>query len=689
MCLINGGMTINMKHKFLNIFLAFAMLALPSAVLAEINTDGWELVASWDFTENANNGFIANNAVTCENGEGKLQWYHTITTVKKYKKAELDFDFRIEPFKDEERRVQVSFGLESNIGGSNFTYTDFAADGGKAHFVDSVNGDGFLSGGSDFLFKSDTDYNIRYIVSNDALELYAKTTDETDYTFVGERTGINIGEGKIRISCHDFGYIKNLKIYTVPELSVELAGGDNGLINTTDSIKLNFSKPIDEAKNKIKLTHDGEEVPFTAEIDGDVCKIVPNGGFLPQRQYNIIVESGLSSGAVVLEEDANFTVNTKPAVTIAEEFDDNITDDFTRSYATVGDDGRLKLENAGNIKTVKEFSEYVAEFDYLQEKTDGNGRITISPRAGVNNFVYIQLSDTDFVNIVDANGDGGVNSGLVFSGNVQYSFCVVVTKTEYTVYGAKTGDDYVRLNGNEISGTSGALSLGNLGSGYINNLYIYEYDDSVTTDPKDILARKGSTFDLQFASDMNDKTINTDNIKLSDETKDYSLNIERKSADTYKITLNEWLEYGKEYSLSLSEDVKSLFSTSPDADYAITLKTVDVPDAVSIENVKFNGDEYYDTALQGSCQVTAEAAYNLEEGTLNAVCACVVYDEDEIGSKMLMSEWQPINLSAADPLQNLTFNLKIPDANSPKIRIFVWDSLSFAGFLAEPVVRGE
>ena len=69
--MMNGGMTINMKHKFLSILLTFAIL-FPSAAFAQDSTEEWELSGSWDFTENVNNGFTVNKAVTSENGEGKL-----------------------------------------------------------------------------------------------------------------------------------------------------------------------------------------------------------------------------------------------------------------------------------------------------------------------------------------------------------------------------------------------------------------------------------------------------------------------------------------------------------------------------------------------------------------------------------------------------------------------------------------
>lgn len=673
--MMNGGMTINMKHKFLSILLAFAIL-FPSAAFAQDSTEEWELSGSWDFTENVNNGFTVNKAVTSENGEGELHWDHDIYTVRKYKKAKLEFDFRMEPFKSSERRLMVKFGVESDIGGENFSYTDFTADGGVAHFVAQGSGDGIFSGGTAFSFAENTDYSICYIVSNDTVELYAKTANAADYTFVGERTGLNIGEGKIQIHSHDFGYIKNLKVYTVPELAVEPVCGNKGYINAADGIDLKLSDPVSasDAEEKIKLTHDGKEIPFTVTTDGNVCRIVPTDGILPQRQYNVTVKSGLASGQIILAEDASFTVNAKPSVTLAEDFDDNVMDDFTKSYASA-EEGRLKIDNWGNIATANALSEYVAEFDYIQEMTDGSGRIMIYPRVGINNFSYIDINDTDSVHTVDDNGDGASHSGILFEGGEQYRFRVVVTKTAYSIYAAKDGGVYVRLTGNDISGTSGAMQITSGGSAYLDNLRIYGYDDSVQIEPKEILARSGSNFDLCFASDMDAATVNTDNIKLSDGTKDYSLSIAKKTADTFNVTLNEWVAYGAEYSLTVSENVKSVFGTSPDEGYAITVKTVIAPDAISIENVKFNGGEFTDGNPAGSCRITAAAAYNLTEGNVNAVCACVVYDEDENGSKKLISKWQPISLSAEAPLQNMAFDLTIPAVSSPKIKIFIWDSL--------------
>ena len=99
-------------------------MIMPSAVFAESNADDWELSASWDFAENINNGFTVNRMVSTVNGEGELHWDHNISTAKKYKKAKLEFDFRMQPFKTSERRLMVNFGEESAIGGANFSYTD-------------------------------------------------------------------------------------------------------------------------------------------------------------------------------------------------------------------------------------------------------------------------------------------------------------------------------------------------------------------------------------------------------------------------------------------------------------------------------------------------------------------------------------------------------------------------------------
>lgn len=682
-------MTTDMKNRFLSILLILAML-MPSAVLADAIGDEWELSASWDFAENENNGFSVNKAITTQNGEGELHWDHNIYTIKKYKKAKLEFDFRIEPFKNSERRLMVDFGAESAVGGSNFSYTDFTQSGSEAHFVGQDSGDGLFTGGTSFNFAENTDYSIRYIVSENAVRLYAKTAGAQEYTYVGERTGLNIGEGKIKIHSHDFGYIKNLKVYAVPELSVQPICGNGGCINAEDSIDLKFSHPVSasDAEEKTELTHDGVKIPFSVISEENVCKIVPDGGILPQRRYNITVKSGLSSGNIVLPGDVNFTVNTKPPVTIAEEFDDNVMENFTKSYASA-EEGKLKLDNWGNIATAAELSEYVAEFDYIQENTDGSGRIMIYPRVGVNNFSYIDINDTAMVHIVDDNGDGASDSGMLFSGGIRYSFRLTVTKTGYSLYVSKDSGEYIMLAENEISGTSGAMQITSGGSAYLDNLKIYEYDDSARTEPKEILARSGSSFELRFAADMDSQTISTDNIKLSDDAKEYSIGIVKKSADVFAVTLNEWLAYGAEYKLTFSENVKSIFGSSPDADYAITVKTIAAPDAVSLENIKFNGREFPDNLPAGTYRVTAEAAYNLTEGNINAVCACVVYDENENKSVKTVSAWQPVNLSAEAPLESITFDLTVPAVSSPKMKIFIWDNILSAGFLAKPAVMGE
>lgn len=683
--LTNGGMTINMKYKFLSIFLSLTLL-IPSVAFARGGTEQWSLSASWDFTENINNGFVVNRAISVENGEGELHWDHNIYTAKKYKKAKLEFDFRIEPFKNSERRFTVDFGVESDNGGSNFSYTDFTAEGGVAHFV-SQGADGVFAGGENFTFAENTDYSICYVVSDSKVELYAKTADADDYTFVGEKSGLNIGEGKIKIHSHDFGYIKNLKIYTPPELSVRITCANNGYIGADDGIDLEFSHPVSESdlQDKIKLMHDGEEIPFTVTLNENVCRIMPEDGFLTQRRYDVTVEHGLRAGEVILDKDVSFTVNTKPSVTVFENFDSNVSEEFTKSYASA-ENGRLKIDNWGNIATVKEFSEYIAEFDYFQENTDGSGRIMIYPRGGVNNFVYIDINDTSLVHIVDDNGDSASECGMLFSGATQYSFRVVTTKDSYAVYAYADGGEFVKLTENNISGSSGTMQITSGGCAYLDNLKICGYDSSVETEPKEILARKGSNFYLHFASDMDDETVNADNIKLSDDLREYGISVERKTADTYSVTLNEWIEYGKEYKLTVSENVKSVFGTSHG--YTASVCTATAPSAVSIENVKINGDEFTGYIPAGLHRITSDVAYNLTDGAVNAVCACVVYDEDEQGSKKIISKWQPISISASMPLQNMEFDLKIPYVKNPIIRIFIWDSLVSAEFLAEPQKRG-
>lgn len=678
-----------MKNKILSILLTFIMI-MPSAVFAESSADDWELSASWDFAENINNGFTVNRMVSTVNGEGELHWDHDIYTARKYKKAKLEFDFRMQPFKTSERRLMVNFGEESAIGGANFSYTDFTSEGSEAHFVGEGSGDGFFAGGTAFVFAENTDYSIRYIVSENEVELYAKTANEEDYTFVGKRTGLNIGEGKIKIHSHDFGYIKNLKVYGVPELSAWLTCGDNGYIDAGGSIELEFSRAVDtsDVREKTEVIHDGIKIPFSVTADGNICKIVPNDGFLPQRKYNVIVKAGLASGDITLPQNAEFTVNTKPALTIAEDFDDNVMEDFTKEYASA-EDGRLKIDNWGNIKTAAPLSEYITEFDYIQENTDGSGRIMIYPRAGVNNFSYIDINDTTLVHIVDENGDGASDSGMVFSGKTLYKFRMIVTKTLYKIYAAKDGGEFVKLAENSINPGEGIMQITSGGSAYLDNLRIYEYDDSMQTVPDEILARAGSNFDLCFASDMDASTVNTDNIKLSDGTKEFGITITKKASDTFTVTLDEWLSYGAEYKLTVSEDVKSVFGTSPDEGYAVTVKTVTAPNVVSVENVKFDGGDFSGSISAGMHSITLDAAYNLTDGDVNAVCACVVYDEDETGSKKVISKWRKINLSAQSPLENLTFDLTVPTVSSPKIRIFIWDDIKSAAFTAEPITMGD
>lgn len=182
--------------------------------------------ASWDFTNNTNNGFknkstYDNNEypLTAVNGEGKLKWDDLVFTEKDYDKSIIEFDYRIEPEKPaSESSLWVYFGMADGANGSkNHIRINFLTnertdiDGIARIIVDGADWGHFSS--VDYKFKSKTLYSFRFEVSANSVKIWVKANDETAYTYLGEETRVNIDSGRIGIRSNEYGYIKNLKVY--------------------------------------------------------------------------------------------------------------------------------------------------------------------------------------------------------------------------------------------------------------------------------------------------------------------------------------------------------------------------------------------------------------------------------------------------------------------------------------------
>lgn len=185
------------------LYLSYAITGEADGITVTFNTMP-SLSAYYDFTQNVNSGFATENLGDISGGEGTLEYNTTITTTKSYESVILDFDYRTTIA--DEHRLNVSFG------DNNFAYIGFTANGGYAHFV-ANGGDDVYKNGTDFWFEQSTAYSMRFVVSNNTVEFYAKKVDAENYTYVGNRTGVNIGKFTIKFSTWGGGLIKNLNVY--------------------------------------------------------------------------------------------------------------------------------------------------------------------------------------------------------------------------------------------------------------------------------------------------------------------------------------------------------------------------------------------------------------------------------------------------------------------------------------------
>ena len=212
-------------------------------------------------------------------------------------------------------------------------------------------------------------------------------------------------------------------------------------------------------------------------------------------------------------------------------------------------------------------------------------------------------------------------------------------------------------------------------SGYqmlVSNFDIYSAKDpDVTVDEETIGARKGSSILLSFTSDIDENSINTDNIKLmtaSNEPVPITLT-PAETPNTYTLTVDDWLEYDSEYLLK----IKNLTNTfNRKTNKQIKLKTKEFTTKLDIGNVSYSA---------GSASIPVFA--NIE-GDITSDIIVMICDgtEDLYCVKNLKYVNCTVNTEGKEKVE-----IQMPSGLAkPFVKVMALDSISNLRMYAKPVI---
>ena len=522
-----------------------------------------DVAACYDFANGVNDGFdvktIDGNGTTVatDNGEGKLWWDCIPITQKGYQKAIMDFDFRWNSADD--GRLSIYFGVESFGNSAYFSYINFDSDSNSPHFCDNSNGDGFFTNGSGFGFEKNIDYSVRYIVESDFVKLYAKKVADTDYTYVGERTGISIPKGKIKIYCDkQFINAKSIKVYAnTTKLSIK-----DGATVPAELANITVTLPTETAadNSQIKLTQNGNKVSYTFAQSGRTLTIKPI--LKPQKQYVLWLSESITGEA----GGVTVTFNTMPAVSAYYDFTNNVNYGFNVKNSLTVADGEGKMSWDTTIITSDSYKNAILDFDYRLESYKGETRFKVCFGEDENgtstNFCYIDINGNSQPIFHKDDGDYSFKngSGFVFKDGVTYSFRYIVSNDAVKFY-AKEADAEEYTFVGEVTGLnipSGRMSINGKEYGYIKNLKVYGY----VTDNYDYVI-KNASYDPEtktFTADVESVAAAAGEAKAAIAAYSDSSLIDVKIVDinNTNTSVSETLEAGSEYKVMVLESFSNL-----------------------------------------------------------------------------------------------------------------------------------
>ena len=441
-----------------------------------------DLAASYDFATGDNKGFIVTDggyngsSLPVENGAGKLWWERYIFTEKNYQNAIVEFDYKYTPV-EKDNQFKIWFGVNGTDDSACFSYIDISKDGGaqQAHFV-SGGVDGFLTGGQAFEFSKDTYYTLRYVVSGDSVKLFAKKTGDPSFTYAGERTGITVPGGRVKIyNREQFAYIKNLKVYA-NTAEVSVMDGET-VPAELKSIIVKMPKEVSVDNSNIKLTQNGNNVGYTIAQNGRVLTINPV--LKPQKEYVLRLSEKITGEAGGI----TIAFNTMPSLTAYYDLTNNINNGFNNpnSFTVSGGEGKMSWDTT--IITNDSYKNAILDFDYRLESYKGETRFKVCFGADENgdsaNFFYVDINGASQPAFHRSGVDYSFNNGhgFVFKDSVTYSFRYVLNDDCLKFY-AKEADaeDYTFVG--EVSNLNiprGRMSINGKEYGYIKNLKVYGY----------------------------------------------------------------------------------------------------------------------------------------------------------------------------------------------------------------------
>lgn len=452
-----------------------------------------ELAASYDFANNANSGFDiktsggSGQTIAIENGEGKLWWECIPITEKGYQNAVTDFDFRWDSADD--GRLCIYFGVEDFANSGYFSYIDFNSASNSPHFFGGDMGDGFFQNGSGFGFEKNVDYSVRYVIDNQSVKLYAKKAADADYTYAGERTGINIPGGKIKIYCDkQYMNVKSIKVYAnTTKVSVK-----DGAAVSSELAKITVILPEETLVNnsQINLTQNGNKVGYTLAQNGRTLTIAPI--LKPQKEYVLWLSEDITG------ETGGVTVNfiTMPAVSASWDFTNDVNNGFDVKNSLIVADGEGKMSWDTKIITKNSYKHAILDFDYRLESLKGEKRFNVGFGADENgnsaNFCYMDIDGSSTPKLHQPDDDYLFKNGsaFVFKDSVTYSYRYIVNSDSVKFYAKEENDAEYTFIG-EVTGLNipdGKMTIDGKEYGYIKNLKVYGY----VTDNYDYIIKNAS-----------------------------------------------------------------------------------------------------------------------------------------------------------------------------------------------------